>query len=200
MTMTATTLQQLNGVLLDRDGTLIRDVPYNGDPALVELMPGAVQAVNRLRTAGLKVGIMSNQSGIGRGLFSSEQLWAVNSRVEELLGALDAWFICPHVPEDACLCRKPQAGMVLAAASHWGFAVKSLAVIGDIGADIDAAAAAGCRSVLVPTAVTMREEIARAPHVAVDLVTAVTELLESASTPSRGAPGPGTPGPGTSNP
>lgn len=181
--MTQIPVQQLNGVLLDRDGTLIKDVPYNGDPALVELMPGALEAVTRLREAGLKVGVISNQSGIGRGMFTNEQLWAVNSRVDELLGPMDAWFICPHVPEDGCTCRKPQAGMILAAASHWGLAVKSLAVIGDIGADIDAAAAAGCRSVLVPTRITLQAEIARAPHVAPNLNAAVTTLLESASTP-----------------
>lgn len=181
--MTQNTVQQLNGVLLDRDGTLIKDVPYNGDPDLVELMPGAVQAVARLRAAGLKLGIISNQSGIGRGLFTNEQLWAVNRRVDELLGPMDAWFICPHVPEDGCPCRKPQPGMVLAAASHWGLAVQSLAVIGDIGADIDAAEAAGCRSVLVPTAVTLQTEVARAPQVAADLTAAVTALLDNASTP-----------------
>lgn len=175
------TAQQLTGILFDRDGTLIHDVPYNGDPAKVVPVARAREAVESLRRAGLKVGVISNQSGIGRGLLTREQVDAVNARVEELLGPFDAWFVCPHAPEDACRCRKPKPAMVQAAARRWGVEVVSLAVVGDIGADVGAAASAGARSVLVPTAVTRSEEILQAPQVAGSLEEAVALLLGTAT-------------------
>jgi hypothetical protein len=78
-------------VLLDRDGTLIRDVPYNGDPAKVVPMPGAREALDRLRAAGVRLAVVSNQSGVARGLITPEQVDAVNARVEELLGPIGPW-------------------------------------------------------------------------------------------------------------
>ncbi len=179
--MTKYRIRRLAGVLFDRDGTLIHDVPYNGDPGLVVPMTGARDAVDGLRRAGLKVGIISNQSGVGRGLISTAEVWAVNARVEELLGPFDAWFICPHAPDEGCPCRKPQPGMVKSAARLWGVDASALAVVGDIGADVMAAAAAGARSVLVPTAVTRSEEILQAPAVAQNLGEAVALLLEPAT-------------------
>jgi HAD superfamily hydrolase (TIGR01662 family) len=89
-------------VLFDRDGTLVRDVPYNGDADRVEPLPGARQAVERLRTAGLRLGVVSNQSGIGRGLISAEQVAQVNQRVDELLGPFSTWQVCPHESADGC--------------------------------------------------------------------------------------------------
>jgi histidinol-phosphate phosphatase family protein len=166
-----------DAVLLDRDGTLIRDVPYNGDPARVEPLPGAREALDRLRAAGVRIGIVSNQSGVARGLISSEDVHAVNRRVEELLGPVGTWEVCPHEPADGCGCRKPAPGMVLSAARRLGVAPERCAVIGDIGADVAAARAAGARAVLVPTPVTRPEEVAAAPVVAPDLGHAVELLL-----------------------
>jgi HAD superfamily hydrolase (TIGR01662 family) len=163
-------------VLFDRDGTLIRDVPYNGDPALVSPMPGAREALDALRTAGVPFGVISNQSGVARGLISEEQVQGVNRRVEELLGPVGVWVHCPHEPGDLCECRKPAPGMVLRAAEQLGVAPSRCAVIGDIGPDIGAAAAAGARGVLVPTPATRREELAAAAESAPDLLTAVSRL------------------------
>jgi HAD superfamily hydrolase (TIGR01662 family) len=146
-------------VLFDRDGTLIKDVPYNGDPALVEPMPGAVAAVAAARQAGLRVGMITNQSGIARGLVSRAGAEAVNARVAALLGPFDVVRMCPHGPADGCPCRKPAPGMVLAAAAALGVAPHECAVIGDIGADIEAARAAGARGVLVPNARTQPGEL-----------------------------------------
>jgi histidinol-phosphate phosphatase family protein len=168
-------------VLLDRDGTLIRDVPYNGDPRVVEPMPGAATAVDRLRRAGVLLGVVSNQSGIGRGLLSPEAVAAVNRRVEELLGPLGAWAICPHAPEDRCGCRKPAPGLVLEAAAQLGVAPEDCVVVGDIGADVEAARAAGARAVLVPTPRTRAEEVTAAPLRAADLPGAVSLLLGAAA-------------------
>ncbi|MFF8268431.1 D-glycero-alpha-D-manno-heptose-1,7-bisphosphate 7-phosphatase [Streptomyces sp. NPDC016562] len=163
-------------VLLDRDGTLVADVPYNGDPALVAPMPTARAAVTALRELGVPVGVVSNQSGVARGLLTREQVLAVRGRVDELFGPFDVWAVCPHGPEDGCGCRKPAPGLVLAACERLGAAPERTAVIGDIGADVRAAAAAGARGVLVPTPVTLPEEVAAAGETARDLLAAVRLL------------------------
>lgn len=171
----------VRAVLFDRDGTLVHDVPYNGDPAKVELVPGAKEAVDAVRAAGLAVGVVSNQSGIGRGLLTRAQVDAVNARVTELLGPFDTWQLCPHAPEEDCACRKPRPGMVLAAAAALGVDPSECVLIGDIGADVEAAQAAGARSVLVPTPVTREEEVAAAPAVAATLTDAVASVLDAAA-------------------
>jgi histidinol-phosphate phosphatase family protein len=164
-------------VLFDRDGTLVHDVPYNGDPALVRPVDGARGAVERLRAAGLRVGLISNQSGIARGLLTADDVHAVNDELQRRVGAFDAVAFCPHGPDEACACRKPAPGLVLQAASALGVRPEETVVIGDIGADVGAAAAAGARSILVPTPVTRADEIAAAPVVAPDLDAAVDLVL-----------------------
>jgi D-glycero-D-manno-heptose 1,7-bisphosphate phosphatase len=164
-------------VLFDRDGTLLVDVPYCGDPTLVRPMPTAAAALCLLRAARIPVGVVTNQSGIGRGLLTREQVDAVNRQVERLLGPFDVWQVCPHAPDDGCACRKPAPGMVRAAAARLGLPPDRLAVVGDIGADVGAARAAGAASVLVPTPVTLPEEVAAAPVVRPDLLAAVGYLL-----------------------
>jgi D-glycero-D-manno-heptose 1,7-bisphosphate phosphatase len=164
-------------VLFDRDGTLVVDVPYCADPFLVRPMPSAAPALGVLRAAGLPTGVLTNQSGIGRGLISAAQAEAVNREVERLLGPFDVFCVCPHAPDDGCRCRKPRPGMLLDAAERLGVAPQRLAFVGDIGSDVEAAQAVGAVSVLVPTAVTRPEEIRRAPVVRRDLVAAVDYLL-----------------------
>ena len=168
-------------VLLDRDGTLVVDVPYNGDPGAVRPMPGAAEALARLRAAGIDTAVVSNQSGIGRGLLSSDGVAVVNRRVEDLLGPLGPWLVCPHAPGDGCDCRKPAPGLVLRAAELLGADPRRCAVIGDIGADVEAARAAGARAILVPTAITLASEIEAAPEVAPDLPAAIDLLLGKAA-------------------
>ena len=170
----------IEAVLLDRDGTLVVDVPYNGDPARVQPLGGAREALERLRAAGLLLAVVSNQSGVARGLLTAAQVEAVNRRVDELLGPLGPWLVCPHAPEEGCSCRKPRPGLVLRAAERLGVAPERCALIGDIGADVEAARAAGARPVLVPTAVTRADEVHAAPEVAADLAAAVDLLLEGA--------------------
>ncbi|WP_372446272.1 D-glycero-alpha-D-manno-heptose-1,7-bisphosphate 7-phosphatase [Streptomyces chrestomyceticus] len=167
----------LEAVLFDRDGTLVADVPYNGDPALVEPMPGARAALDAVRARGLVVGVVSNQSGVARGLLSGAQVTAVREEVEDQLGPFGVWAVCPHGPGDGCGCRKPAPGLVLAACAFLGVSPARTAVVGDIGADVDAARAAGARGVLVPTPVTRAEEVAAAPEYTCDLPGAVRLLL-----------------------
>lgn len=162
---------------MDRDGTLVVDVPYNGDPALVEPVPGAAEALDRLRAAGIPIAVISNQSGVARGFLKSGEVAAVNRRVDELLGPFAGMWICPHGPADGCGCRKPRPGMVLAAAAALGVETGACAVIGDIGADVEAALAAGARPLLVPTVVTRPAEVLAAPEVVADLAAAVDAIL-----------------------
>ena len=177
MTRAAGAPAALKAVLFDRDGTLVQDVPYNGEPARVRPMPGARAALDRLRSAGLAVAVVTNQSGVARGLLTAEQVDAVNHRIEELLGPFAAWAVCPHGPDDGCACRKPAPGLVAEAARRIGVGPQECALVGDIGADVEAAAAAGARPILVPTPVTRPEEVAAAPEVATDLLDAVDHLL-----------------------
>ena len=150
-------------VLFDRDGTLVRDVPYNGRPDLVEPMPGAAAATARLRQAGMRLGVVTNQSGIGRGIITAGQAGAVNERVEELLGPFGSWAVCPHGPDEGCGCRKPAPRLIQQAAADLGVDPADCVVIGDIGADAGAAYAAGARAILVPTPQTRPEETAGVP-------------------------------------
>ncbi|NKX86335.1 HAD family hydrolase [Nocardia coubleae] len=171
-------------VLFDRDATLIEDVPYLGDPALVRPVPGAADALARLRADGIPIGVVSNQSGIARGLITHAQVRAVNAAVDQLLGPFDTWQFCPHGPADGCACRKPAPGMVFRATEELGVAPADCVLIGDIGADIEAAQAAGCAAILVPTPITRRAEIdhARATAlVALDLPTAVALAMTGAA-------------------
>lgn len=172
----------LEAVLFDRDGTLVADVPYNGDPARVEPMPGARAALSAVRARGLAVGVVSNQSGVARGLLDGAQVAAVQREIEARLGPFGVWAVCPHGPGDGCACRKPAPGLVLAACAHLGVCPARTAVVGDIGADLAAARAAGARGVLVPTPVTRAEEVAAAPEYARDLPGAVRLLLAGRDT------------------
>ncbi|WP_336714207.1 D-glycero-alpha-D-manno-heptose-1,7-bisphosphate 7-phosphatase [Arthrobacter sp. USHLN218] len=189
--MTSPAQHPPRAVLFDRDGTLVIDVPYNGDPALVRPMPGARAALDAVRAAGLPCGVLTNQSGIARGLLDRGQVDAVNARVEELLGPFDVWEICPHGPQDDCGCRKPRPGMILEACERLGLQPDEAAFVGDIGADVEAAAAAGARGVLVPTPVTRPEEVEEADLVAPDLAGALGLLFGPggpAPVPGQGSP------------
>jgi histidinol-phosphate phosphatase family protein len=164
-------------VLFDRDGTLVHDVAYNGDPERVRPVDGAAPALRRLRSAGVRTGVVSNQSGVARGLLSLDEVSAVNARIDELLGPFDVWQTCPHGPEDGCACRKPAPGMVADACRELDVQPARSVVVGDIGSDVRAAEAAGAVGVLVPTPATRSHEVTSARHVCPDLPTAVDHLL-----------------------
>jgi histidinol-phosphate phosphatase family protein len=160
-------------VVIDRDGTIVEDVPYNSDPDLVRPVAGARAALERLRTLGLPVVIASNQSGVARGILTDGDVARVNARVEDLLGPFDAMLVCPHGPAESCGCRKPAPGLVARAAALVGTTPDKCVVIGDCAADIGAARSAGARSILVPNAATRPEEVRDADLVADDLQSAV---------------------------
>ncbi len=136
-------------VLFDRDGTLVEDVPYNGDPERVVPVRDARATLDRLRAAGVRVGVLTNQSGVGRGLISLEQMRMVNARVDALLGPFDGWYICEHAPDDACECRKPKPKLVLDAARDWNIDPACIAVVGDKESDVEAARNAGATGIKI---------------------------------------------------
>lgn len=158
-------MRLFDAVLFDRDGTLIHDRPYCADPAEVTPVDAAKEALDRLRAQGLAIGVVTNQSGVGRGLLTLEQMRRVNQRVEELLGPFDTWQVCPHAPDDGCACRKPAPRMIHAAAEALGVEASRCVLIGDIGSDVDAAMAAGATGLLVPNQATAVAEVAAAPAV-----------------------------------
>lgn len=133
--------------------------------------------MDRLRAAGVAIGVVSNQSGVARGLLTPDDVERVNRRVAELVGPVGTWRWCPHGPADGCGCRKPRAGLIHQAALDLGVRADRCVVVGDIGSDMGAARAAGAAGILVPTEVTQVEEIDAAPRVAADLGEAVTMIL-----------------------
>ncbi len=130
-------------MLFDRDETIVVDVPFNGNPDLVKPAPDARALLDRLRGAGLQLAVVSNQSGIGRGLITTEAVDAVNRRVDELLGPFAGFFVCPHAAEDACECRKPKPKLILEAARALRVEPASCVVVGDRESDVEAARNAG---------------------------------------------------------
>ncbi|MGW7821143.1 D-glycero-alpha-D-manno-heptose-1,7-bisphosphate 7-phosphatase [Streptomyces puniciscabiei] len=175
-------MTRFSAVLFDRDGTLVADVPYNGDPARVRLLPGAAEAVALARSLGLATGVVSNQSGVGRGLITADDVRRVNDRADALLGGLDTWVFCPHTPETGCDCRKPRPGLILTAAARLGVPPAACLVIGDIAADVLAARAAGAHGLLVPNPATAPAEVARFAHrSAPDVLTAIRTALAGAA-------------------
>ncbi len=145
-------------VLFDRDETIVVDVPFNGDPSRVEPAPNAKALLDRLRAAGLPLAVVSNQSGVGRGLITAEQVDAVNRRIDELLGPFAGFFVCLHSPDDACECRKPKPKLILDAARALGVDPACCVVVGDRDSDIEAARNAGA----IPLRISGSRELEKA--------------------------------------
>lgn len=167
-------------VFLDRDGTINLDPGYLHKPEEVVLITGAAEAIRRLNQLSVKVLIITNQSGVGRGYFKEEDLWKVNTRLEALLsleGAhIDGIYYCIHRPDEACSCRKPNGDLAIRAAGEHGVELSRSFVVGDKASDVLLAWRLGARGVLVMTGLgpAELEKMARRPdHVAPDLNKAV---------------------------
>jgi D-glycero-D-manno-heptose 1,7-bisphosphate phosphatase len=142
-------------VFLDRDGTLIVEKEYLRDPDQVAIEEGVVDGLTMLQERGHPLIVLSNQSGIGRGLFTERDAQLVNERVAAILRRRGievlAWYVCPHPPEAACDCRKPSPGMALAASREWNVDLVGSYVVGDKRSDLELAAAIGGTGILVTT-------------------------------------------------
>lgn len=149
--------ESARAVFLDRDGTLIVEKDYLADPDLIELVPGAVEALHRLREAGYRLVVVTNQSGIARGLYTLADYRAVEARLEQILAEqgirLDAVFFCPHHPDHSgpCDCRKPGLGMYREAARKLGIDLAASVYVGDRLKDVQPGMTLGGRSILVRT-------------------------------------------------
>lgn len=166
---------------LDRDGTLIDDVHYIGKPELVVLRPGAAQAIASLNRSGIPVIVVTNQSGIARGLFTQADYERVSARMAELLARyearIDATYMCPHHPEfgGECDCRKPGTLLFRRAAAEHGLNLTRSAYIGDRWRDVAPGIALGGRPILIVDESTAADERERAEHAGVEIVGSLGE-------------------------
>ena len=180
----------MKAVFLDRDGTIVVEKGYITVPEKIELIPGVAEAIIRLRQAGWKVFVVTNQGCVGRGMITEDELGEIHFRMVSLLGAegavLDGIYACPHHPEGSvpdyaieCDCRKPRPGMMERAAAEHDLDLSQCVMIGDTKRDLEAARAAGSLPVLVLTGKGERTvaEDHGAAHVAPDLAQAVAWLL-----------------------
>ena len=154
-------------VILDRDGVLNYEAPASGyvrEPEEFRWLPGSLEALAMLARAGVRLTVATNQSGVGRGIMSLAQLTAVHDRMltEAAAGgaAIDTVLFCPHAPDDECSCRKPEPGLIREAISRSGIAAEDSLVVGDAQRDLEAAARAGVRAVLVRTGKGLQTEAA----------------------------------------
>lgn len=156
--------QSRKAVFLDRDGTLIRERDYLADPDGVDLLPGVVEALRLLAGAGLALVVVTNQSGIARGLYSQDDYHAVARRLGEELSRrgveVDATYFCPHHPRftGPCECRKPKTGMYVQAARELGLDLAGSYFVGDRKKDVTPAATLGGTGILVRTGYGRDEE------------------------------------------
>lgn len=168
-------------VFVDRDGTIIHDANYCSDPAQVRAFDGAAEALRRLKKAGFKIIVITNQSGIGRGFFSEKQYRAVEAEVSRQLGdgLIDATYFCPDAPGQASKCRKPAPGMVLQAAKDHDVDLSLSFLIGDKEIDAECAHNAGVRAIRVRTGFDRSTETSCADWVAEDLAAATKIILNA---------------------
>lgn len=167
-------------VLLDRDGTINVEVDYALDPDDIELVPGAVEGLRRIGALGFGMVVVTNQSPIGRGMLTRERLEEIHARLRVLLAdegvEIQAFYVCPHTPEDGCDCRKPRPGLALRAARELDIDLARSFVIGDHAGDMGLGRAVGATTILVRTG-HGQEELAAgagelADHVVADLAAA----------------------------
>jgi len=176
----------MRSLLLDRDGVINRDSPeFIRRADDWQALPGSLAAIARAQRAGFRIIVVSNQSGLARGLLDMTALNAIHRRLGEELarhGAMvDAFFFCPHGPDEGCACRKPRAGLLQAIAARLGLDLAATPFIGDRVSDVEAALAAGARPLLVRSGLSAPDPaaLARLGEVPVyaDLATAIDALL-----------------------
>lgn len=174
-------------IFMDRDGTVSEEIGYMYHAGLYKTFPWAGPAIHRINKSGMKAVLITNQSGIARGYFEESMVHEVHDVLRKDLARhdakLDAIYFCPHVPDSGCDCRKPNPGMLLRAQKELDIDLKTSYVIGDKQIDVEAAYAAGAKSVLVLTGYGREERerykaSERQPHlVAENLMEAVESIL-----------------------
>lgn len=186
-------------VFLDRDGTINEEVSYLSEVEQVKILPNSAKAIKLLNEHDFKTIIITNQSGVARGYFTSQMLEDINDHLKnELLregAVIDAIYYCPHHPDDGCDCRKPASGLIEKAAYDFDIDLTSSYIVGDKLIDLETGERVGCRTVLVLTgyghdeAKKIGKSNIRPEHVAQDLYYAVLWILEKSGTEGHGRAG-----------
>ncbi len=167
-------------VFLDRDGVLMEDANYVGHVDRVKVIPGAAAAVQRLRAAGFKIFVVTNQSGVGRGYFTREAVEEIHQLLRAQGIQPDRFYVCPHHPEDNCDCRKPKPKFLLDAGRDFDLDLAGSYMVGDRPSDLQAGWNAGVRPILVLTGVgreTLAKNEVRSVHAAADVGAAADWIL-----------------------
>ena len=170
-------------IFIDRDGTIMEDTDYCSHPKDVRIFPGVLEALRRLKSRGFKLIIITNQSGIGRGLFTLDQYRAVESEVLRQLGdgLVDATYYCPDAPGQYSDCRKPAPGMVVKATRDYQIDLSRSFLIGDKEVDVECAHNAGVRAIRVRTGIERDLAGSNADWIADDVGAAVQVILNAKS-------------------
>jgi D-glycero-D-manno-heptose 1,7-bisphosphate phosphatase len=178
--MTGSPNESWPAIFLDRDGTLMRDVDYCGDPNTVEVFSEAAEALRRLKQKGYKLIIITNQSGIARGYFSEEEYRDVEKEFLRQLGEglIDASYHCPDLPTSSSVRRKPGPGMIFEAQRDHRLDLRRSFFIGDKASDIGCGQNAGVRTILVQTGYGAAERNCNADWIARDIAHAAEIILE----------------------
>ena len=178
--MTGSPNESWPAVFLDRDGTLMRDVDYCGDPGKVEVYPAAAPALHRLKENGYKLVLITNQSGIGRGYFTEDQYRVIETEFLRQLGdgLIDASYHCPDLPTSTSIRRKPGPGMVFEAQRDQHLDLRRSFFVGDKASDIGCGQNAGVRTILVQTGYGADQKNCGADWIARDIAHAADIILE----------------------
>jgi D-glycero-D-manno-heptose 1,7-bisphosphate phosphatase len=177
----------LPAIFLDKDGTLIEDVPYNVDPAQMRLCAGVAQGVRRLHEAGFALVVVTNQSGVARGYFAETAIAPMADQLRRLLGVpVAGFYYCPHHPSGTvadyavrCTCRKPAPGLMERAAAELGLDRGRSWLVGDILNDVEAGRRAGCRTILIDNGNETEWKLTsgRTPHYTVTTFDQATDVI-----------------------
>ena len=169
------------GLLIDRDGVINEECHYLHDPKDLVVIAGVAEAIAAINRRGIPVAVISNQAGIGRGMYGVEAYQSVNRAIETILARskahIDAWYFCPHLPDAGCSCRKPKAGMVLDAARDLALDLGRSVLVGDKESDLEAARVAGCHACLVRTGYGREVEAEFRSTNRLDLVDQISDSL-----------------------
>ena len=172
----------VKAVFLDRDGTINEDPGYLRSPDQIRLFTGAKAALARLKAAGFRLIVVSNQSGVARGLIRADALKPIHDHLNELLGpeaAIDHFELCVHHPDEGCACRKPKPKLLLDAAASEGVDITKSYLVGDRLSDVQAGRAAGVRaSLMVRTGLGISEETQLKPNEAQAIVDSLGEAAD----------------------
>ncbi len=156
-------------IFMDRDGTICEEVGFLDDLSKLRLINGSAEAIRMINKSGMKAVVVSNQSGVGRGLFTENFVNNVHKKLKEILrkenAFLDGIYYCPHLPDAGCTCRKPETGMIKRALDDMDIDLKKSYMIGDKAIDIEFAHRAGAKGVMVRTGYGSRESKSREPEV-----------------------------------